>query len=311
MKLINYVEPGAAGANQVWDFSGITPVNDFTGSLQTTMESENPSLFSAANVELNEFGNKFYFKLTKDALEQYGMVTASNDLVITYDKPFKKMEYPFSYDQKIDGAFTGSYKLNNTDATLNGNYSVYADAYGTLMLPNDVEVENTLRVKTIKSYDRTYTGGQTNHIDITTYRWYASTERFPLLVLTTIDVTSNGSTSTSTQAAYRPKISATPTAVLASELPESEFKVFPNPYRHSFEVTYVVKAEGSVDIAIYDLAGKRLHTLVNNETHPIFNGTIGVEPSKLNLTSGMYLVKATINGASASQKSGGNEIIVQ
>ena len=53
------------------------------------------------------------------------------------------------------------------------------DAYGSLILPNNITVENVLRVK----QSRTFDNGNGNSLQEITYRWYSTDVRYPILVI--------------------------------------------------------------------------------------------------------------------------------
>lgn len=297
MKLTEWVEPGMGGENQAWDFSNLVASKDFQGSIVYSYETPKGNMFPDANVELNEFGNSFYFKLTDNVLEQYGLVNSSGKLVINYDRPFVKMKYPFAYGDFFSGSYGGSYAFASVNANIEGVYSVEADGYGSLKLPGNKFVENTLRVKTIREYDRNY-GTRTTHMKVTTYRWYANDIRFPLLVLTTMESTTNGKKHTSYQAAYRENIS---TDVVKPALAGNSLNVYPNPFKTTFNLSYKVEKEGRVLIEIFDNAGRLVHT-VTDETKAADTYSVELSNGELGLAKGLYIVKTTINGVTETKQ---------
>ena len=61
------------------------------------------------------------------------------------------MKYPFSYGDDFTGDFAGvAYFQENTVINFSGTYTVTADAYGTLILPDRI-IKNALRVKSEKN----------------------------------------------------------------------------------------------------------------------------------------------------------------
>lgn len=292
MKLTEWVEPGMAGENQAWDFSELAASKDFQGSIAHSYETPKGNLFPDANVELNEFGNSFYFKLTSDNLEQYGLVNNSGKLVINYDRPFVKMKYPFAYGDFFSGNYGGAYSFASVNAEIEGTYSVEADGYGSLKLPGGLFAENTLRVKTIREYDRIY-GSRTTQMKVTTFRWYSNNIRFPLLVLTTMESTTNGKTFTSHQAAYRENLA---TNVTNPFIAGNSMNVYPNPVKSVFNLSYHVESEGRVLIEIFDNAGRLVYTVLD-ETQKANTYNIELNAQELGLAKGMYIVKTTVDGA--------------
>ena len=297
MKLTEWVEPGMAGENQAWDFSNLVASKDFQGSIAHSYEAPKGNLFPDANVELNEFGNSFYFKLTNENLEQYGLVNNSGKLVINYDRPFVKMKYPFTYGDFFSGNYGGTYTFASVNAEIDGTYSVEADGYGSLKLPGGLFAKNTLRVKTIREYDRVY-DSRTTQMKVTTFRWYANNIRFPLLVLTTMESTTNGKTYTSHQAAYRENITTdVPSPLMAG----NNMNVYPNPFKSTFNLSYVVESEGRVLVEIFDNTGRLVHTVVD-ETQKANTYNVELNAYEMGLAKGMYIVKTTVDGATQTKR---------
>lgn len=289
MKLTRWVSPGSGGENQLWDFSNLEEVKDFEGYVRSSYEVDVENVFPESNVALNEFGNKFYFKLNEESLEQYGMTSSSGTVSIEYDRPYVKMKYPFAYGNSFSGTYGGTYKSSSLEVSLDGSYEVEADGYGKLILPNGVEVDNTLRVVTKRSYTRNFTNP--NEIEITTYRWYNETERFPLLVLTTIKSTTNGKSSTSHQAAFRESV-ATSVETIDAEL--FDVKIYPNPFQDQFAINYKVEKNADILIELFDNTGKKIETLVENKLQE-GNYTYRYNSKENNLSQGIYFINYSVN----------------
>lgn len=300
MKITSYRTPGPAGTNQLWDFSSLNKVKDFTGYLNEVMPTKSSESFGTSNTELIEFGNSFFFNVQKDKMEMYGYQSQSGNVRIEYSKPFLKMKYPFRYGDAYSGTFAGTYYLNNTEGPVNGTYDVQADAFGTLILPNGKQLENTLRVKTIKKYDRTL-NNNTNNIEITTYRWYTEEIRYPVLVLIqTLTTTQTGKTYTSNQAAYREDIKAMTTNISLTD-DVTNVTLYPNPFKQILQVDYHVIADGKVMLELYDNAGKKVKTLLN-EKRNTGDYTYELDAQEAGLTHGVYYLNSTLNGVTKSNK---------
>ncbi len=295
MKITEYVAPGYGGENQIWDFSSLKAVRDFAGPLTATYTSENNALFPETNVELNEFGNRFYFKLNEESIEQYGLVSSNGNLVISYDQPFVKMKYPFTYGDYFSGNYSGKHQYKDNAATdITGTYSVEADGYGKLILPGDKMVDNTLRVKTVRKYSRNFSNTP-GEIEVTTYRWYAQNIRFPLLVLTSIKSTTNGKSHVSHQAAYRENLVAT--TEVTQELLAKNLEVYPNPFEDQFYMKYRIDNTSDVLIELYDNAGKKVKVLVDQRLGAgHYNYTFTNEDKTL--SQGTYYLKYQVDGKS-------------
>ena len=187
----------------------------------------------------------------------------------------------------------GTYTSNTLEGTINGTFSVEADAYGSLQLPGGITIENTLRRKTVKSYERVFTNSS-QLIDIYTCRWYGQYNRYPLLVLTTIETISGTNTSISHQAAYNNIINSAPTVLDALTI-DNSFDLYPNPVSNKLTINLNIHNSGEVVMDLYDIAGNKLHTLINqytDEGEHIFE----IFPQNLGLQNGMYLIKVNATG---------------
>jgi len=69
---------------------------------------------------------------------------------------------------------------------------------------------------------------------------------------------------------------------------------FPNPFNSSTQISYELKENAAVTIAVYDVLGNKIETLANNETQN--NGKHSVEFNAKNRAKGIYLVAVNIDG---------------
>ena len=74
---------------------------------------------------------------------------------------------------------------------------------------------------------------------------------------------------------------------------------YPNPFNPSTIINYQVPVSGLVTIKIYDVLGREVSTLVNEEKNP---GKYKVEFDGTNLASGLYFYRITSNNFTASKK---------
>ena len=75
---------------------------------------------------------------------------------------------------------------------------------------------------------------------------------------------------------------------------------FPNPFNPGTTIRYVVPEESPVRIDIYDVLGRRVTTLVNENLHPRGQFTINFDGS--DLSSGVYITRMVSGGSSSVQK---------
>ncbi|MDD3715854.1 MAG: T9SS type A sorting domain-containing protein [Candidatus Marinimicrobia bacterium] len=76
-------------------------------------------------------------------------------------------------------------------------------------------------------------------------------------------------------------------------------KAYPNPFNPTTTIPYVLSSNGNVTIDVYDVAGKKVQTLVNEYK---FAGNYEVTFNAGNLASGNYYVKMSFGDNSLTQK---------
>lgn len=177
---VNYFPAGSSGENVIWDFRDIDFVDDY--HVEYFCDSDSIVL-TALEPEIM----KKYVTNT-DTLIYIGYETALQ--YMDYEKPIILMTYPFAYGSSISNPFRGEGVYCGTHILQNrGSFSVDADAYGSIYLPEGDTIKNVLRIHTIK-------GGSVNMniLNDTTvfdpdnlkqeieerYQWYARGYRYPL-----------------------------------------------------------------------------------------------------------------------------------
>jgi len=75
---------------------------------------------------------------------------------------------------------------------------------------------------------------------------------------------------------------------------------FPNPFNSSTQISYELKENAAVTIAVYDVLGNKIETLANNETQN--NGKHSIEFNAKNRAKGIYLVSVTIDGQTYTKR---------
>ncbi|SBW01074.1 T9SS C-terminal target domain-containing protein [uncultured Dysgonomonas sp.] len=194
---VEYVNPGEAGTNKLWDFSRLKSVND-----EYTLVYDLPPL-DGDNIYI--FGNKrylkkdiqdnelivgtehntmYYYRLTNDSLLQMGHENPS--VVLEYTRPMVLTHFPLNYGQTVCSSYKSEGLYSGTvDIRTQGTMTTTADAYGKMILPSGDSLNPVLRVKTIQTiYDipteyitdvPNSTGNQ-----LETCRWYSKGYRYPI-----------------------------------------------------------------------------------------------------------------------------------
>ncbi len=77
---------------------------------------------------------------------------------------------------------------------------------------------------------------------------------------------------------------------ISTEIPK-EYKLyqnFPNPFNPQTNINFDIIKNGNVSIVVYDLLGREVETIVNQEMSP---GRYKVDFNATNYASGMYIYK--------------------
>lgn len=284
------------GSNQVWDFSAITnSASKLTSFMLPSSKGLKSSSIPEANIIIKENNNEFYFRLNKNKMEQYGASTCNT--VIKYDQPYVKLKFPFAYGESYSGEFSGRQIMaNGNEVAIKGRYNVGIVGYGKLIMPNGQEVPNALLLKS----ERIHIYG-TNEQAIVTYRWYVENIRYPVFVIIRNNV--NGVEKT-IQTAYHENIPIPEKAVTADILSNNSvnFMAFPNPYTNVLNVSYKLAETCKVKIELYDMSGKRVHTIVDNITQEEGIYNVEVTSEQVLVPAGIYYVKGRFGKETFEQK---------
>ena len=286
----NPIGSGLPGANQTWNFSGLTPAGDTITTWIIAPPVNNP--FPAADFVIKDEGDTTFTYVDTAGGESVNLGSLNTSLSDTLEfvTGQLRMLQPFTYlDTAVDSY---SYSM------INGPFPVYAegtqhfeaDGYGTLIVPGDT-IQDVLRVR-IVYYEHDSIDGIGN-IDINgiLHAWYSETGAAPLLRVDSIDITSDIAGFQDTlvmdvRYLYTPqptaieKVSQAPPVIVTGNLQGSELFLSGNFDRNK-----------QYEIAMYNLNGQKVYSssfIANNETQR-FN--IGTEPA-----SGMYLVTVRKKG---------------
>jgi hypothetical protein len=295
MTLCKYIEPGFKGNNATWDFSKLEPIEKFTGTINEVYENE---FFSSANVDLEEFGSHYYFFSDENKIKQVGYSSKDNKTIVKYSQPYEKMVFPLSLGELHNCTFAGNYMFDGKElGIIKGNGLIEADAWGTIILPNNSIYQNTLRVKSIKSYSLAFGVESSQEVEIITYRWYNNFHRYPLLVLTEYTTKSGSNTSINYQAAYNNNA----VSLLESPVEENSLVVYPNPAYSDLYLNYSSNSKQTATISIFDISGKIVFELKPLDILPGEN-YIPLSTEEMKCKPGTYLLNFTIDEKTISEE---------
>jgi len=305
---ILYSDPGHAGAGQIWDFSRVQDAGKNIISSVQCAEVPKMNGVNDYGMMLDENGYEYFMSSSEKDLVEQGYVNKDLKMVLSYSDPVVKMKYPFVYGDHFTDHFKGVALFDQVSSiNLEGDITVEADGYGTLILPDRV-IEGALRVKSNK------TGLEVNNcgtidVNITKYSWYAPGYRYPVLNLSSVESRVNGGAPTVTKSAntniqqFVVKSSVLGVDILAQSKSSSvapadqeiAVKISPNPFSEKLEYAYSLPGNRIVTIEMYDGSGKVIGTLVSNEgqTGGYHNGEL--YSSRYSLKSGVYFMRFTFD----------------
>ncbi len=82
----------------------------------------------------------------------------------------------------------------------------------------------------------------------------------------------------------------------------NEITQFPNPAQDTTYISFILKKTATINLALFNQEGKKVHTLINNEQRNYGKYIVAVPISQLGLENGTYYCKLTINGESNTLK---------
>ena len=284
----NNEDEGLSGANVIWDFSDLVPANkNLTSHMLNPSNLDNSVEIIQANAVIEEFGNHYYFKVTDKGLEQYGTVCCNT--VTKFDVPFLKLKFPFAYGDKVSGNYSGTQQSQNAKIAVNGTYEVAGDAYGTLILPGNIAIENVLRVKQTRTFNN-----ECNGITEITYRWYTDDVRYPLLVVIKLVTPKESYVSQTAVYAHAGDRNKSATSISSPAEAVNFVKAFPVPFRNQLTISYSLANEENVWINICDLDGRFSQSVLNNSRQTAGYHENLLSNSDLKLMPGIYYIKLSI-----------------
>lgn len=195
---IEYVDPGQAGTNRIWDFSKIKTVNPSYTLSYNQPPLEGDSVYILGNQRFKkrevssdelivgtEHNTMYYYHFRGDTLLQTGHENPS--VVLAYDNPIQQITYPLNYGQKISSDYESRGFYSGTVAIhTRGTVTTIADAYGKLQLPSGDTLNPVLRIKTTQTIIDIPAEGsymltqEDSRKQVETCRWFSKGYRYPV-----------------------------------------------------------------------------------------------------------------------------------
>jgi len=300
-----YKTSGKAGANIVWDFSDLQCIGSHATSVLEASQTVYGSEFSHTNIAVEEVDKYFYFNISETENNYFGIMSENN--VIHFDQPVTKMKYPFTFGDNFSGTFTGSgLYAGEIPTNVEGFYKAECDAFGTIILPGNSKIENVIRVK---YYQEIIETGYCSVVQTATtkYFWYSLQSRYPIVSILETTTQKDSEQPVETRKLYFKDNVLPTTQPTASSLKEQmfgEYKLacFPNPFTDFINIDFSLNTETKVDIRVFDVIGKEMHSIVANKNLPAGKHHYTFNCVEQGLVSGSYYVRFEADGVATLEK---------
>jgi hypothetical protein len=160
------VAPNTGGGNAIWDFSTLQPTNFEQISFMSPSSGLYGTSFPTAAV-MRKSAQEQYFTMPAGSMERIGVVH-DGGVVASCTNSERIMLFPFNYEQSFVDTFRCTF-ISGVWGSRTGIDSVWADGWGTLILPGDTYTD-VLRVRVKSRYTDSITGqSPVVYIDDQTY----------------------------------------------------------------------------------------------------------------------------------------------
>lgn len=245
------VDNSATGNNTTFNNAGLTAGSAAATTYSAPTSSET-STFPGSTIKMTGGGSTAYYKQTATKLEITGLVTPDATLNFsTNNGTF--ISYPTAFGHTENDTAAGTFSATAGAGNFSGTISISADASGTLLIGNKTYT-NVLRIKSVQNFTLTVFGFPAGTVTNTSYAYYDSAHKFPLLSTTNAVINAQGSTQTTNIAQA---LNETFLAVSDLKLKE-KLSVYPNPARDFIQIKGEIKKGSKINI--YGLDGKLIKT---------------------------------------------------
>jgi len=288
------VEPfsaGNEGPDQVWDLSRIQLNGEKNVSLISGKPARSIDGLTNFDFTFTEKGYEYFYKT--DEINSLVVGLTIKDLSVVFTDPVLKMKYPVLYGTNFVDEFTGTGRDKlSSDIGLSGSYSLKADAFGTVIFQDRI-IKDVLGLKISENKIQINQCGLYESV-VTTYVWYAPAARYPVMGLTTRQMSINGKEPVATTTAYvNPKMSHSGILLAGTdqnviENDEVALVLFPNPFVTKLNYNYFLRKQLPVTLELVDMTGKTILMLSNEEIQSEGFHSGEFDAAKHNLKMGVY-----------------------
>ncbi len=293
--LATWIDPGPAGANQVFDFTAL----DNPGTLVEMRyvlpsTTTNAAMFSTtgATVASNDgLGHVYYYKVTASAMERVGDDTAN--VQVPFSNGVIELPFPCTMGTHWTDSQYATYTSNMLAVTRTGTIIGDGDAWGDLTLPTSV-LNNVLRVHTVDTINDALALGNVHNV-IDRYSFYKTWLPVPALVLQSKSFSINSGVVTVTK--YALWLDETTASVLERSTDPFGLRLSPNPATDQVTVDFGTGTPSRMTMEVFDAIGRKV------KSEQLGSLTPGFQRHSFDaraLGTGLYTVRLQDDAGSAS-----------
>lgn len=289
------VNPGAAGAMQVWDMSHLTESEEQSFIYINPIDAPRRDSFPDANLCAQSWqGDYSFYHIGSSGLMVEGHVVSippNDTAVVIFENREQIIPLPYTYNSTFFNEFDGvSYIPNVGSVDFEGSLDFIADGYGTLILPTGT-YENVVRYYFYREQTN-YVGGFPSTTQTKDqWAWVSADYRFWLLLM---EENFDGFSTQPLIWYDKNPYPVEPSAL--KEASHTSFTVSPNPVRVGNPISVNASFAGWADIQLFSATGQMV-SYQNIDLNTGYN--------KINLTAkhqGIYVLKIKANGITYHQK---------
>ncbi len=295
------VSAGSSSA-QTWNYSSLF-VTTYTNPTSFVAPTGNPgaSSFPSATLASNQGGNNWaYFNTGANGMTLIGVDISQSGITaaLTFTPAVQEFPTPFTYSNSVSSISTASttttYSSIPVKIVAHQSQTITADAFGAITTPTGT-YSNTLRyrIKSITSDSVTSPLSPTplySSMDSTIqYSWYENTTN--ALVMS---ITMSASNDSVRKAQYLQNLSFAGISPVKQTLLSTN--LYPNPTSGITYLSYENQSYSNVSASIFDITGRQVATLLNNQQQAAGKQTLAIDVNNLQLPQGLYMVQLTVNG---------------
>lgn len=245
------VDNSATGSNTTFSNPSVTQGGASLTTYAAPTSAELTS-YPGTTIKMVTGNNTVYYKATTSKLEITGLVTSDVTLNFSANNG-TFITYPAAYGYAETDNAQGTFSASGISGNFTGTINISADASGTLIIGSKT-YNNVLRIKSVQNFIMTLFGFQVGSIVNTTYAYYDSTHKAPLLSTTNAVITVQGNPQTTNAAqALNEVFLATSDLVKKQKL-----QIYPNPASDFIE--FKGETANYSKANIYSLDGKLIKT---------------------------------------------------